>query len=290
MRLAERVALSSLLISSFIALAKLYIFTVTSSAVVLAETIDSLGDVFTSSVALLSVRLSGVPPDEDHPYGHEKIDSLFGLVSAIFLLELEVMVIFNSVSSLLRGPEPPKVDNWVLWVFIFLSGVNLARSASLWHASRRESSRTLKSEAINYGWDSGRTLLVAGLLIIAENFAPWVDPTSALVITSLIAPSTVNLMISSAKDLIDMIEPKVLSDVSTIIGSVEGVRSVKYVRARRVGGKLFIDSLICVENHMRPEDIIKIHREITLALEKKFGEVDVVLSITPPQDQSPNSS
>ncbi len=290
MRLAERVAIASLLVSLIIALTKVYIFLVTSSVVVLAETVDSLGDVLTSAIALISVRFSGVPPDEDHPYGHEKIDSLFGMLSSFLLIELEIVVLFNALTSLVKGPNPPRVDNWVLATFASLSLVNLLRSLYLWRAGEEETSRTLKSEAINYGWDSGRTILVAGLLLIAREFAPWVDPTSALVITSLVIPSTLRVFISSAKDLIDMIEPKILVEVGSVIGSIKGVRSVKYVRARRVGGKLFVDSLICVEDHMKPEDIKRMHREVRAELERRFGKVDVVLSVTPPETHSLNSS
>ncbi len=290
MRLAERVALASLLVSIVIALTKAYIFIVTSSVVVLAETVDSLGDILTSAIALLSVRFSRVPPDEDHPYGHEKIDSLFGALSSFLLIELEAVVLVNAMSSLLKGPSPPKVGNWVLIIFVSLSLINLVRSLYLWKAGKEEVSRTLRSEAINYGWDSGRTLLVAGLLVIAREFAPWVDPASALVITALVIPSTLDVFISSVKDLIDMIEPTILMEVRSVISSVKGIRSVKYVRARRVGGKLFVDSLICVGNHMRPEDIRRIHREVTAELEKRFGEVDVILSVTPPERHSSNSS
>ncbi|MDK2384537.1 MAG: cation diffusion facilitator family transporter, partial [Candidatus Korarchaeota archaeon] len=160
MERAEGVAIASVVVSAVIVAVKLFVALVTGSMAVLGELLDSLGDILTSSVTLMGIRLSRKPPDADHPYGHAKFDSLLGLLSSIFLMEVEAYVIFRSISALLGPLIPPSVTNETLLLLTATSLVNVARSLALWRTGGSEGVRMMQSEAINYGWDAARTLVV----------------------------------------------------------------------------------------------------------------------------------
>ena len=115
----------------------------TGSVMVLAEVVDSLGDVVTSSVTFLALRVSRRPPDADHPYGHAKVDSLLGLLASAVLLEAEAYILVRGVIGLIRGSPPPSAPSLALGALIATSCVNVVRSGVLWSVGKSERSRAL---------------------------------------------------------------------------------------------------------------------------------------------------
>ncbi|MDK2464925.1 MAG: cation transporter, partial [Candidatus Korarchaeota archaeon] len=130
-----------------------------------------------------------------------------GLLTSALLLEAEAYVLFRSARSLLIGYAAPRAPAVALWALVGTSVVNVFRSAALWAVGRGEESRVLQSEALNYGWDAGRTLVVAGVLLISSRVAPWLDPASAIVVSLTVMPSTLRVAYWSATDLLDRVDP-----------------------------------------------------------------------------------
>ncbi|MCD6349153.1 MAG: cation transporter [Candidatus Korarchaeota archaeon] len=274
----EKVAIASVLISVAIVAVKLFVAAVTGSMVVLAEFLDSLGDVLTSSITWIGVRLSRRPPDADHPYGHAKFDSLLGLLSAFVLLEVEAYVIYKGIISLLGPLKPPTVTDEVLFLLVGTSVVNAGRSIALWMTGGSEGSRIMQSEAVNYGWDAARTLVVAGVLILASE-APWIDPLAALVATTIILPSTVRVVYWSASDLLDRIDPKLLARIRSVLDSCREIKSVRRVRARRVGNSLLVDAVVEVDPSLTAERTQDILRKVEERLKMEVGAADVTIAV-----------
>jgi len=263
---AERVAAASVSISGAIVAIKLFVALFTGSMAVFGELLDSLGDVFTSSVTLVGIRIARRPPDKDHPYGHAKFDSLLGFLSAILLFEVEAYVVYRGFEALLGSLKPPTVTEEILWIFIATALVNIARSLALWHTGGSGSLRMMQSEALNYGWDAARTLIIAGVLLISRRW-PWIDPLAAIAASAALIPSTLKVAYWSANDLLDRVDPLLIAKIGSIIESCEEVTSVRRVRARKVGGTLLVDTLVEVD----PSITVKKANEIIKIIEEKVN-------------------
>ncbi len=274
---AEEVAIASLLISLAIVGIKFFVAAITGSMVVLAELLDSLGDVLTSSVTWIGVRISRKPPDVEHPYGHAKFDSLLGLLSSFALVEVGIYVIYRSIISLLGPIKPPIVTQEALYLLIATSIVNVGRSSALWRAGGSEGSKILLSEAVNYGWDAVRTSLVAVVLWISPSI-PWIDPLAALVAASVFLPSALRVAYWSANDLLDKIDPSILAGVRDILESCREVKSVRRVRARWVGKSLLIDAVVEVDPALTAYKTNDVLERLANRLKEKFGAADVTIA------------
>jgi len=273
---AEKVAIASVITSAAIVAVKLFVALVTGSMAVLGELLDSLGDILTSSVTLMGIRLSRKPPDADHPYGHAKFDSLLGLLSSIFLLEVEAYVVFRSASALLGPLTPPNVTDEALLLLVATSLVNVARSLALWRTGGSEGVRMMQSEAINYGWDAARTLVVAGVLLISREL-PLVDPLAALVATALVMPSTLRVAYWSASDLLDRIDPKLLARIASLLGSCREVVTVRRVRARKLGRITLVDAVVEVDPSITAERTNEIIRRLEERVRAEIGPSEVMI-------------
>jgi len=278
---AELAAIGSIAVSVIIVGVKALAALLTGSVVVLAEVVDSLGDVVTSSVTFLALRVSRRPPDADHPYGHAKVDSLLGLLASAVLLEAEAYILVRGVIGLIRGSTPPSAPSLALGALIATSCVNVVRSGVLWSVGKSERSRALQSEAINYAWDSGRTLLVAGVLLVSSRVAPWLDPLSAILISAAVMPSTLRVAYWSASDLLDRVDPKLLEEIRSALESSEGVAFVERVRARRVGRIVLADAVIGVDPSLTADEASGLLRSAVKNVEEKIGPADVTLTPMP---------
>lgn len=279
---AERAAAASIAVSVAIVAVKVFVQLVTGSVMVAAEVVDSLGDVVTSSVSLLALRLSRRPPDADHPYGHAKYDSLLGFLASTLLFEAEAYVLFRSARCLIAGYAAPRAPTVALWALVGTSVVNMFRSAALWAVGRGEESRVLQSEALNYGWDAGRTLVVAGVLLISSRVAPWLDPASAVVVSLAIMPSTLRVAYWSATDLLDRVDPGLVESIRDVLSSTPGVRWVERVRARRAGRLVLVDAVVGVDPELTTEQASQVMMEAHRAVERVVGgPCDVTLAVRP---------
>jgi len=273
----EAVAAASIAVSLAMVGVKAAAAAVTGSSVVLAEVVDSLGDVLTSTVTLLGLRISKRPPDRDHPYGHGKVDSLLGMVSSIALLEAEAYVLARGFLALLSGAPPPASPPEALAALLGTSAVNAIRSAALWSAGELEESRALRSEALNYAWDAVRTAVIAGILV-ESSAIPWLDPLSAVLASALLMPSTARMAFWSACDLLDRVDPEVVEKIGRAIESVPGVTSVERIRARKVGKLILADAVVAVDPDLTAQEFCKLIREARRAVEREVGPADVLLS------------
>jgi len=273
---AERVAIASVIISAAIVAVKLFVALVTGSMAVLGELLDSLGDILTSSVTLVGIRLSRKPPDADHPYGHAKFDSLLGLLSSIFLLEVEAYVVYRSALALLGPLTPPKVTDEALWLLAATTLVNVIRSLALWRTGGSEGVRMMQSEAINYGWDAARTLVIVGVLLISRE-VPLVDPLAALVATALVMPSTLRVAYWSASDLLDRIDPRLLAKISSLLGSCREISAVRRVRARKLGKVTLVDAVVEVDPSITAERANEIIRRLEERVRAEIGPSEVMI-------------
>src|SRR5690242_6322741 len=102
----RRAATASLGYNTTLTVVKLIAAIITGSVSLLSEAIHSATDIVASGIAFISVRAAAAPPDEEHPYGHGKIESIAGFGESLLLLLIVVYIVIQSVHRLLIGAKP----------------------------------------------------------------------------------------------------------------------------------------------------------------------------------------
>jgi cation diffusion facilitator family transporter len=106
----RRAAAASLAFNVLSTVFKLVAAVLTGSVALLSEAVHSMTDVVASAIAFVSVKVAAAPPDEEHPYGHGKVESLAGFGESILLLLIVIYIVVQSVERLITGVEIQRLD------------------------------------------------------------------------------------------------------------------------------------------------------------------------------------
>jgi cation diffusion facilitator family transporter len=238
----ERVALTSILASAALTLAKGVVGFSTGSLALLSEAAHSLIDFAATLMTYVAVRVSGKPADEQHHYGHGKIESVSALAETGLLFLLSFVVVWEAGKRLIADQGSEVEATLAAFIVIGLSiVVDFFRARALSRTARKTSSQALEADALHFSSDLWSSLAVLiGLVGIRYGF-PWADSAAAIVVAVLVCVAGWRLGRRTIDTLTDAAPPGVAGKVIAATRRVAGVVAINQVRAREVGEKVFID-------------------------------------------------
>jgi len=258
-------------------LAKLGVGLHTGSFALIGDAIHSLADLANNVVALVVVRIASAPPDREHPYGHQRFETLavFGLAVLLAVLAFEIMV--RAIES--HDREILDTD-WGLAVMLGVLGVNIF--LSLWerHWAKRLDSQILDADAQHTFADVLTTLAVVGGWQLAARGYPWLDTAFAVIVALLVLFLAYGLFRRAVPKLVDSIAHPP-EEISAVLAPLPGVQRVRRVRSRWVGSKPAVDVVITVARDLKTYEAHDVADAVERALEEKFEIEDVTVHIEP---------
>jgi cation diffusion facilitator family transporter len=172
---------------------------------VLSEALHSTSDLMASGITLFSVRVSDTPPDEGHPYGHGKLESLSGLFEALVIFTAAVFILYESITKLLAPVAGARVSaNAGLAVMLLSVGINVALSRHLLRVASESDSLALKAKAAHVWADvlTGAGVFI-GLALVKLTGRQWIDSAAAIAVALLILRTGWSVMIEAFSPLLD---------------------------------------------------------------------------------------
>ncbi|UCH28973.1 MAG: cation transporter [Myxococcales bacterium] len=276
-RQVRRVIIVEGLANAAVLLLKLAVGVSTGSLAVLGDAIHSLGDVANNAVAWFIVRVSAQPPDRHHPYGHRKFETLAVFVLATLLTVLGVEL---GLGALRRETQPTVGDPWALPVMlsVLLVNVGLASWEGAW--ARRLRSDILGADARHTFADVLTTVVVIVGWQVSTRGYPWMDTVCALAVALFVLALAFGLFRRAIPILVDRIaiEPEAITEAAQ---AVPGVRRVKTVRSRSIGGSIAIDMVVTVDAGINTAEAHAIADGIEKNLETAFAIEDVTIHVEP---------
>ena len=249
----------------------------TGSFALLGDALHSLADLANNVVALIVVKIASEPPDREHPYGHQKFETLavFGLAMLLAVLAFEIVV------RALEGHEREVLENdWGLAVMLGVLGVNTA--LSIWERrwAKKLNSPILEADAQHTFADVLTTIaVIVGWQLSARGY-PWLDTVFALLVASLVMYLSYGLFRRAIPRLVDSIshEPE---EIVAAVKPLDGVRKVHRVRSRWVGSKPAVDVIITVAPDMPTSEAHDVADAVEKALLETLSIEDVTVHIEP---------
>ncbi len=286
-KIKNRVAVASLFAAIFIVLVKLAASVLSGSLAVLSELFHSSIDLVACVATLISIKYSARPPDEDHNYGHQKIESLSALFQVLILIIMCVYLIYEAISRIIN-PVPVDISIFTFAAILICIGVDFSRSRALSKIAKETGSQALEADSLHFSSDilSSVVVLISMLFTYFRlppvyNGHPLADPVSAILVSFVIIFTTFRLTQRAFDSLMDRIPRNIRLRVEEIIKSDSNVVSIKSLRLRGSAHKLFVDSTIEVP---RTKMLYEVH-DLTDALEKKisdeFENSDVIIHTEP---------
>jgi cation diffusion facilitator family transporter len=195
----EQVALTSIAASAALTIAKGVVGILTGSLAILSEAGHSLIDLGATVMTYAAVRISGKPADEEHQYGHGKMESISALAETALLFLLSGVVVWEAIKRLVEHEDHLVLANaWAFGVIAVSVAVDFFRSRALLRTAKQTQSQALEADALHFSSDLWASLAVlVGLAGVRFGFW-WADSAAALAVAALVcfaggsasAPST----------------------------------------------------------------------------------------------------
>ena len=237
----QRVALWSMSASGGMSAIKIAAAVLTGSLGVLSEALHSVIDFGATVVTVFAVRWADQPADDEHHYGHAKIESVAALLETALLFVTAIFIAYHAVLRLYEGQEPVTIQWWVIALLVVSIIVDLNRSRALNKTAKATSSEALAADAAHFQsdmWSSGAVLL--GLVGVWAGF-PWADSVAALGVCGFILHIGWNLGGKTLNTLLDTAPAGLTEAVRAAALSQNGVLAVSQLRVRPAGATLFVD-------------------------------------------------
>jgi cation diffusion facilitator family transporter len=277
----SRVAAISIFASAGMAAAKFVVGIAIGSLALISEALHSSVDLVATVVTWAVVQVSDKPADEEHHYGHGKLESLsaLGVIAMLYVLAGGILV--AAWGRLREGTPPPTLSVIPFAVLLLDIAVNLWRAWALHRAARDTKSQALAADALHFASDVlGSIAVIAGLALSGFGYA-WGDAAAAIGVAVVISALGLRLARSTVETLLDRAPDGVAEKATIAINAVPGIVGIDRLRVRMVGPTHFIDASVQVPRTYPIDRVDDIKRQAQAAVTKALGDADLTFTAVP---------
>jgi cation diffusion facilitator family transporter len=278
----ERVALTSILASGGLTVAKGAVGALTGSLAILSEAAHSLIDFGATLMTYFAVRVSGKPADEEHHYGHGKMESVAALAETALLFLLSGVVIWEAAKRLLgEGGHAVEATIAAFAVIVVSIVVDFFRARLLSRVAHDTASEALEADALHFSSDMWSSLAVlVGLGGVALGYQ-WADSAAAIVVALFVCLAGWRLGRRTIDTLTDTAPAGSAQTVTRAASKVRGVVAVEGVRVRPSGDKVFVEVVAAVSRTLPLDRVEAVKTQVAAAIRAEIPRAEVVVTTAP---------
>lgn len=273
----------SIFSNTFLIIIKLIMGIFTGSVSIISEAIHSTVDLVASVVAFFSVKIADLPPDENHQFGHEKVENISGVIEAVLIFIASFVIIGEAIKKIVRGGEIESIG--LGFIVMFMSaGVNFFVSKYLYKVAKEEESIALEADALHLKADVVTSFGVGvGLLIIHFTGLNFLDPIIAIIIAIFILKEAFEMLQKAFHPLLDA---KLSDEEINEIKKAVGIHNEFYIdfhelRTRSAGKTKHIDMHLTLCKNLTVSDSHEICDKIESDIEKSLKNTKVLIHVEP---------
>jgi cation diffusion facilitator family transporter len=287
----ESIATASVIASGALALLKLLVGSLSGSLGLLAEAAHSLLDLLSTLITYLVVRVAALPPDSNHPYGHERAEHLGALAGMTLLAGTGVLISYHAFDTIFFHPGAPIITIWPFLVLVVSIVVDFLRARALRKAAASLNSHALASDAAHFANDMfGALAVMAGLGIVAlHQFSPlpdWIvgraDAIAALLVAFIAFRSVWTLGSDAVRALMDDVPAELTERLQKRVESLDGVvKGTVTVRTRFVGNRPFVEVKLGTPRGTSLELAHQLTETVENELSAELGNAEAIVHVEP---------
>jgi cation diffusion facilitator family transporter len=271
-----------LFLNLLVATAKIAFGYASGAISILSDGFHSLTDSASNVVGLVGISAAGQPPDEDHPYGHRKYETVAAAALIVFLLLLFIEILRNAFNHLSGRTAPTTISIASFVVMLATIGVNLFVVSYESREAKRLGSEVLLADAIQTRGDVWSSLTVICALVGARLGWTILDPLAALVVAGFIGWAGYQIATATTPILSDRIVIAE-SDLEHVVLSVPGVLGCHQIRTRGSSDHVFLDLHVWLPPDMHLMDAHALSHVVKDRLMARYPQIaDAIIHIEPP--------
>jgi cation diffusion facilitator family transporter len=256
------------------------------SQALVADAIHSLTDLTTDIAVIAGSHYWSRPPDDNHPYGHRRLETLVSVFIGVVLISAGVGIGWNAIATLHEQHAPP--PGWVA-VVAALASIVCKESLYRWTATigQRVKSSALAANAWHHRTDAFSSLPVLIAVAGARVFPSWsfLDRVGAVIVSIFILHASIKIIWPGLSELIDVGAPtETRKKIRDIALKNEGVLQVHDIRTRYISSSIQVDLHIVVEGLITVREGHEIADDVRARINDAIPEVlDVIVHVDPPE-------
>jgi cation diffusion facilitator family transporter len=284
MHIGQRVAIAGMAGSGALTIIKIFAGVSGHSTAVVADGLESAGDVFASGFVLLGLTLAARPADENHPYGHGRAEILTGLLIGLALTAGGALISYASLQRLGQARMP--LAGYVVWPLIASLLVKTALASVKFHYGRKLRSAALTADAWNDTMDTGSAtaaLIAVGLTLSDPARFFNADRYGGFIVGLMVVSAGVRVARDTAMQLMDtMPNERIMDQIRAAAATVPGVRGVEKCYARKTGLRYHVDLHLEVDPEMTVRQSHEIANNVRFQIREQLDWVaDVLVHVEP---------
>lgn len=276
----RKVLIITLLLNFLVSGVKIFYGYLTNSIAILSDGFHSLFDGVSNVVGLLGIYLSSHPPDEKHPYGHRKYETLFTIFVGL-LMFVTCAEIFKRVYDSLTDTHIVEITNASFIIMICTMLINIFVARYEVKKGRELKSEYLLADSQHTKSDIFISVGVIISLVMMKLGLVFADIVTGAVVGIFVARAGINIIKEAAETLVDRTKID-KSKIKEVVNQVKGVRGCHEVRTRGTISHVFLDLHLLVDSSLSVHEAHDIAHLAEIEIKKRFPEVvDIVVHIEP---------
>jgi cation diffusion facilitator family transporter len=279
----RRVLIVTLILNIAVVAGKLVAGLAAGSLSVISDAVHSSVDSLNNIVGLVVVRFATAEPDEEHPYGHAKFETLAAFAIAGFLFVTCYQIALSGFQRIFsHDTRAPEITRLTISVMVATIIANIIVTVYEHREGKRLRSEFLIADAVHTRSDVIVSCsILTGLAFIRLGYT-WLDPALALVVAVVIAWNGYKIFKATVPVLVDA-APVPADHISRIVERVPGVHSVHDIRSRGGAGRMFVEMHLHVQPEVEHDPVAthEVTENIERNLEEEFGQVVATIHVEP---------
>ena len=268
-----KVAKVTLILNAFLAVIKFLAGLIGKSSAMISDAVHSFSDVFSTIVVIIGLQISSKKSDKDHPYGHERLESIAAIVLAFSLFVTGALIGIEGINNLKNQTIIiPKM------FVIFIALLSIVVKEWMYQYTIKESKKinsdSLKADAWHHRSDAlssiGALIGVTGSILGIWYF----DIAASIIIALIIIKVSLDIFLEGVNKLVDKsCDEETIKEIKSIINSIDGVKSIDLLKTRIFGNKIYIDLEIGADKNLSFLRAHDIAHEVHDKIESKIKHV-----------------
>ncbi len=259
---------------------------IVNSLAIVSDGLHALLDALSTIMLFFAVRASIKPPDEEHTYGHEKFETIGGLMGGITLVGVAIIIFYEAANRLMQNTHVSSNFQFVGFVAIAYALSIASLRVTVFRKTQHVESPSMKAGLYDAISDLSSTLIaLLGFALATIGFF-YGDAIASVFLGIMLSYLSIRLVKFSIMELSDTASKDIIEKTRKLILSQPDVVKTGNLKARKVSSKIFIDATLQVATDMSLEQAHSLASKIEEEMKKALGNVDATIHIEPSEKQT----
>lgn len=285
---SRKASIVSIIGNIILTVLKIFVGLLSGSIALVADAFHSASDLIGTVILLQGLRIAHLPPDESHPYGHHRAETITSKILAIILIITALSIGYSSY-RILRVPDVSPPETYALYVIVLSIIIKEGMYQYSYRIGKMIQSDAIIADAWHHRSDAFSS--IAALIGVGGALLgyPIMDPLAGILVSILILKTGITIYVKAVNELMDTApKDEIIDEIKDAAFTARGVEGVQDIKVRKHGSKLFVDMKICVDSNIT---VSEGHGAAARAKENVFESneyiQDVLIHVNPCYDEEP---